>query len=335
MWALIALGIATQTAQADSEGPIDVSVHPGVTCLERETLVHSLETHMHTRVSDDLHAEVRGSAHDPRSAVIALHAGEDVVAQRSFSPGPARCGDFHEAVAVAIAMMVRVADLQTSAPPPVEEAPVEEPVPAAPPSHVAPPPAPLEPPTPGRWSLRGAALFGTRVQGRREGGARIDMAWRKQRLAVHAGAIALVSTEQPIGHTPARFVTRPLGAQVGLGVMLGSSTRWRSELGLFAIVGAVRMRGRGGTNVATLSPNPQLWAAVSADLTVGRRLGDTDAFLFASLSPTYEVLELGAQALVKATGATARARLGRFGAIFALGIELDLGHQGSRASRHE
>ncbi|MDB4972898.1 MAG: hypothetical protein JWN48_1239 [Myxococcaceae bacterium] len=326
--------------------------------MQRGPLEESLASALSQRVADDsLSVEVQGSAHDPRTAVIRVLHAKEVVAARSFSPGPPRCADFHEAVALAIAMMLRTLEspLPDAAPgaassrEPADSARrperaadtralparVELEAPRLPTVVYDQPASPAPAPTRTPWglSLRAAGLLSSHVAASSAAGARLELALERGSTSLRAGMLALYSSTQRIADSQVRYLTRPLAGSLGACASLLDSASWALHACAGLLAGRVRLHARRAPGVTPLSASTQPWFALTAQLELARRLGSS-SWLLLSLAPAYAPRKLGAETQASSAAPAMQSVLPRLGAIFALGVAYDVRRQGSGRHRH-
>lgn len=103
-------------------------VEPGMTCLDRETmLAHIRSWRDRDQIDPQIAIRVRGSSDDPRSLGFVLWFGDAVVIERGFDEAPDSCSDLHAVVGLAIAIALDDAlpvelGIVEPAPAPVEQA---------------------------------------------------------------------------------------------------------------------------------------------------------------------------------------------------------------------
>lgn len=80
-------------------------VEPGVTCLDRKSLLADLLSWRESeRVDQRVAIRVVGSSKDPRELSFALWIRDALAVERRFAPAPEDCADLHATVALAIAI---------------------------------------------------------------------------------------------------------------------------------------------------------------------------------------------------------------------------------------
>jgi hypothetical protein len=328
---------ALSHAPAHAESAL--ALQPGVTCLQREALESALEPGMLGALEHEaLVVTVQGSSEDPRTASIRVtHAGE-LVAERTFSPGPARCGDFHAAIAVTIAIMVR--SIQPAPEPEPELEPEPEPEPESEPE-----PALIRPPMPpparrARLALalspRISGLIGWGVEATRQRGLSAELELSARRWAVRAGVLALFSIDQRFTRVDAGYATRPLAASIDGCVRLLRSRHARSSLCAGLLLGSVQWRGLPGSDSERLRSDSQRWAGVRAQLDLAVRLAGP-LFLVASLSALRGLvpIELTANDGSGDTPPRDEKALSRNGVLLGLGFAYEFQRQGSTPGEHQ
>jgi hypothetical protein len=82
-----------------------VIIDPGLTCLDRATLLADLASWRDSpRVDLRVGIHVYGSTDDADTVTFEVRVRDEVVVERSFSPAPSKCADLHAVVALAIAI---------------------------------------------------------------------------------------------------------------------------------------------------------------------------------------------------------------------------------------
>ena len=139
LWLLLLECLGGELARADDASTVSLELQAGATCLQASLLRDSLDGWLRQSVQHAaLTVQVRGSIEDPRSVTIVLLRAGQPLSQRAFRPGPPRCPDFHSAVALGIALMLKNADAPEvtptlpSEPDPASSASTDEPPPSAP-----------------------------------------------------------------------------------------------------------------------------------------------------------------------------------------------------------
>jgi hypothetical protein len=144
--ALVCAGASTSVAAAPPEvPPVDntvaprmrairtladaLTVEPGATCLERESMLEHIRSWRDQdridRIDHRIAIRVRGSSEDPHSLGFGVWFGDEVVIERSFDDAPDSCADLHAVVGLAIAIALDDAlpvELGIIDPVPVEQA---------------------------------------------------------------------------------------------------------------------------------------------------------------------------------------------------------------------
>ncbi|PRQ07781.1 hypothetical protein [Enhygromyxa salina] len=98
---------ATRAPQIKPSQSLDdaLIVEPGVTCLDRATLLVDLRS---WRDQDTLDSRVAirviGSSDDPRALSFIVMVGDEIAVDRGFTPAPDSCVDLHAVVALAVAI---------------------------------------------------------------------------------------------------------------------------------------------------------------------------------------------------------------------------------------
>ncbi len=193
-----------------------IDVRKGATCLDHERLVAQIRSWLdHERIDARLVVEVAGDAEQPRRLAFTLRRGDTVIAVRRFDPAPARCGDLHAVVGLAIALAVDATLLESVAGEPAAEPPPDTPAPEDDPPAVVgestrpkplPRPVTETPPRPPArrraWSLHGElhGLFTINAPPGVGGGGRlgISLSWRSIVDLVPSAMVAS-SGRQPVG----------------------------------------------------------------------------------------------------------------------------------------
>ncbi|KIG16273.1 hypothetical protein DB30_04733 [Enhygromyxa salina] len=103
-----------------------LSVEPGVTCLNRATLLADLRSWRdQDEVDPRVTIRVLGSTEDPHTLGFTLKVGDEIAVDRSFAPAPDSCTDLHAVVALALAIALDDTLAGSlgivEAPPPVEQ----------------------------------------------------------------------------------------------------------------------------------------------------------------------------------------------------------------------
>ncbi|MDB4985385.1 MAG: hypothetical protein JWN04_563 [Myxococcaceae bacterium] len=344
--ACLLLGFWLAQPEATAEDSLRVALEAGVTCLERKTLEGRLEVWLREPVDrDDLTVQIRGSEHDPRTALIRLFSGDELVAHRSFSPGPPRCADFHDAVAVAISMMLRSLTAPSSQagaatePARLRKDAALEPALSGPTENHAPPSTTAQASEPPRlppahhdadrllMSTRASAVLGRQVGASLASGARLELSLGLgQRYGLRAGMLALFSsTESALqADTQVRYRTRPLAATLRGCAALFHTPTWLLHACAGLLAGRLRFQGLDGHDVRASPAAAQPWFVLEGELSLQRRLARS-SWLFLGVSPVYGLRQLGVSATLADGSAFDRVRLHRLGALFAIGLAFDLG----------
>jgi hypothetical protein len=341
-WLLLLGCLGSQHARADDVASVALDLDAGATCLQADLLRQSLGGWLRQSVDHAAFTvQVRGSVDDPRSVTIVLSRAGQPLSQRAFRPGPPRCTDFHDAVALAIALMLKNADAPegTVRAQPADDPPPAEP-PAAPTEHntvapalIAPPPrvpAPREASPALFFSPRASALFARHEASSTAAGARVELAFGiGARWSLHAGMLGLFSTSQvlkPFDGAQAdgqvRYRTRPLLASLlGCAALFGGATvRVSGCAGV--LTGRVQFAGQRAAGTDSVAASTVAWTALQAQLEFALRLGQR-GWVFLAVLPTYGLRQLGTTALDARGAVAAQDRLPRLGALFALGLAFD------------
>lgn len=324
-----------------AQSPLVLELEPGITCLQRASLEESLfKLLTDAQQTSDLTVQVQGSLHDPRSAVITLARDREAIAQRSFSPGPPHCTDFHQAVALVISLMIKSLE---EIPISVAQAPEPPPLPAPPPQDLAPRatvrpvrlvsrPAPL--PTKRAQPLVLSALasgaLGKHVGARTAWGTRLELSLSRSHYGVRLGLLALFARADRLAETEVEYVTRPLAASLSgcVGSPVDRGLGLRGCVGLLA--GRIRNRGLSAEDVQALSATLP-WVALTVALELSLPLHDRLRLLL-SVAPSYTTRELRVGALGADKPSEA---LPRLGALLTIGVAYDVYRQGSPGYAHE
>lgn len=166
-------------------------VEPGVTCLNAEQLAVQVERWLDgAPVAKDLTIVVDGSMFDPRQVRLNIIRDRKTVAHRAFEPGPEPCDHLHDAVALAIAMVLKA--LRVEEPPSPEPAP--QPEPEAPAVRMP------------RWSIAGVVLASYRLLPELAPGlelrARYDF---NEHFALRLGVLGALSFGVPLAQNAGSF----------------------------------------------------------------------------------------------------------------------------------
>jgi hypothetical protein len=351
IWLAACVWCSAGRCAAQPAAELDIALRAGATCLEAAPLRQQVEAWLKQPVgSKGLRIEVQGSAHDPRSVLVHLYAGRTELARRSFSPGPAACADLHSAVALAIALMVKIAEGapgdQTNPDEPArppQELPTARAHPTAPP---APPPARSRHasfdalPTAQRATTRGrdaaslsaAGLLAVGVDAALAGGFQSELAVSVSRaIELRAGLIGLFSRPRALADTGGTFSLRTLaGSLAGCAcISRGASFRARVCPALWA----GRAHAEGAHFARSLDATLP-WLAAALELELGWRLADA-WWLLADVSP---VASLRSAQIVARDGEgtiAARTDLPRFAAIVGLGLAYSFQRRTAGAHRKE
>jgi hypothetical protein len=137
----VAAAVALSTGSARADEPAHslqdaIRVEAGATCLDAATLVEQVRSWVGAdTVEDRVVIEVRGSADQPRVAGFRMVRDGQVIAVRTFDPGPSRCEQLHAVLGLAIAMALKASLIEEVAPTTVPSAaalPPRMPIAAAP-----------------------------------------------------------------------------------------------------------------------------------------------------------------------------------------------------------
>ncbi len=379
--AAVAAAVARAQEPSHNETGMRLELERGVTCLASEALRARLLHWLQSFPDDSAYRlVVRGSAHDPRTVVLRLHRRsspehapvgsetEPPIAERRFSPGPRRCEDLHDAVAIAASMMLKAAyasegaplapaeaepaEPETSAPPP--EPPEESPSFAAPLPHQAPASnsfsraarrpaktsstklsfvsAPRKRTPRGHPYLAAQAVLALDVGASPAGGAKLAAGIPLGvGFEARLGALALRSRMSPLEGTSGRYRTALVAGTID--VCRRFSTKSIAELRLCAGFLPSYLRAS-GFNFASPLEVPLFWPSISADLELALRLSRHTSLRFA-LTPVYALREVTLVARESEGSVVGSAELSRLGVMFGIGIGHELLRQGSAPSGHE
>lgn len=347
----------------------------GVTCLDEPTLRERLRSWLQSWPTDhSLRLEVRGSAHDPRTVVLRLYRrtefaspelsdAESIIAERRFTPGPARCNDLHDALAIAASLMVKVAlqpESLTPAPkappePPPEEAqapvsPAAEQVPLVSPTpHDAPAtrriveprsapklsfvPAEKKPTPRGHPYFTGVAMMAFDVGASPGGGGRLSAGLPiGQGFEVRLGAVGLVSRLNDLDPTSGRYRSKLLMGALDLCRLFPTSGALSVRLCAGFLPGLLRLSG---FDFAPARDESLFWPAIAAELEVSARITPDWSARF-SVAPVFALREAQLVAREEETEVIAgHAEVPRFGALFGIGFAYEVSRQGSTHSEHQ
>ncbi|MET0287857.1 MAG: hypothetical protein ABW352_25435 [Polyangiales bacterium] len=303
-------------------------LHEGVTCLREDVLDAQLEPGTASGLEhESLTLVVEGSDEDPRSAVIRLLRGEELIAERSFSPGPPRCPDFHAAIAVTLGIMLRSVSTDAAREPEPQPEPEPEPEPAPALSPLTP-----KPPRPLTFALRATGLLDYGLYASRARGFAAQLELGGPRWALRVGALSLFSRDETFDEVAAGYATRPHAGTLDACWRTLRSDRWLLDLCAGMLLGRLQLRGVPGPDSQRLRDSSHTWAALRAELDVGLRLvGGLWARL--SLSPTHGLSPITATA---DTGGRLRAEapLPRGGILIGFGLAYEFQRQGFPGARH-
>jgi hypothetical protein len=316
--------LACTAARAQSS---PIVLHEGVTCLREETLDAQLEPGVAGVLAhESLTLRVDGSDEDPRSAVIRLLRADASIAERSFSPGPPRCADFHAAIAVTIGIMVRSVIVE---PPP---APPEPEPPPPPPAPRLPPPAPsrVEMVRPLSVALRVGGSLGWGVGAIRSRGVAAELEVAGRHWALRGGALATFSRQDHFDEVDAGYETKLRAGSLDACWRVVRTPRVLADLCAGLLLGG--LHGRGVSDSQPVNGKSYLWPALRAELDVALRLFG-DVWATASISPLR-----GLQPIILTAGPpdapADRAELPRSGVLLGFGLAYELLSQGLPTERH-
>jgi hypothetical protein len=324
---LILWSLAANTAHAQSNR---VELHEGVTCLQAEALDAQLEPGIATTLEDEaLTLHVLGSDEDPRSVVIKLTRGDELIAERSFSPGPPRCPDFHAAIAVTIGIMVRSVETRVVTPPPPEPAPVALPPPRPPaPARAAKPRRPL------RFAPRASGLVGWGVEAPRARGFAAELELSAQRWAVRAGMLGLFSRDEVFEQVRTGYRTRPLTSSLDLCWRMLERSWIYADLCAGSLIGQLHSQGVRGADSVKLGSRSHAWGAVRGSLDAALRLRGGLWFI-SSVALLHGVPQVTLTAPDVEGVPRGRASLPRDGVLLGFGFAYEFRRQGSTDQEHE
>jgi hypothetical protein len=346
LWLAVSTLCSPARVPAQASGRASIALRPGVTCLDDARLRQQLESWLDRPAPDlGLQIDVQGSVDDPRSVLVRLYMAGSEVARRDFSPGPASCEDLHDAVALAIALMIKVADGAPAAAKPLPEHP-SEPRPPVPPSlpvdlppdgraalRAAPPTADARPSSTsahaasGELSLRASGLFAAGAHKSAAGGFRSELSVAVARaLELRVGLIGFFSLARRLSNTEGTYTTRELAGTVAACVV--SAPRASLQLRLCAELWAGRMRANGASFDPPLAARLP-WSSAALQLELDWRLSADWALLLAG-SPVVSLLREQVVARNADDAIIARAELPRFSAVLGIGLAYTFSHPGVR-----
>jgi hypothetical protein len=319
-----------------------LEVHAGVSCLRAGLLESQLEPGIAGALEHErIHVLVEGSEQDPRTAVIRLTRDDELLAERTFSPGPPRCPDLHSALAITIGIMVR-SILSPAPPQPAEPEPVAEPEPPALPAP-APPPrvrpsltfttASPARPVDRAFALHTQGAVGWAIAAELQRGLQLALGLRSGRWSVRAVLLALFSREEKIERLPAHVTTRPLVASLDGCVRLFVTHAAHSHLCAGLLAGRMQMIGRAEGEGRARPPSSDAWSALRAQLELALRLGGP-LWLTASVGPVRGLRALRPGVLDSAGQPLPTPPLPRTGLLVGIGLTYEFGRQGSARSEH-
>ncbi len=304
-------------------------VREGVTCLREELLDAQLEAGtLSTLEHESLVLHVEGSEDDPRSAVIRLLRGDEPIAERSFSPGPERCSDFHAAIAVTIGIMLRSVEVEVEVQ--VQDQ-AQDPVPEH--AQQAPPaPVPSKIVRPFTFAARASGVLGWQVEASRTRGLVGELELGGVHWAMRAGVLAAFSRTARFDDVMAGYATRVRSATLDACWRMVSTTRVLADLCAGVLIGALQARGVAGPDSQRLRASSHAWAALRGELDVGLRVFG-HVWVIASVSPMH-----GLRTLTLTADQSARARAAESlppnGVLLGLGLAYELHRQGFAREGH-
>jgi hypothetical protein len=291
----VAHGAGGQQALADA-----IQVHAGATCLEATAVAEEVASWLGTETADaDVWVQVDGSPDDPRVVSFRVGRGDRLLAVRRFSPGPERCEHLQAALALAIALAIKVSLLDEIVGPP-------EPVAREKPT--------LETREP--WTLSGGALAAFGVFPRVAFGAGVEA----QRalpsdLAVRLGVVGLAAWTMNLAGAPGTFDAQIFAGRLD-GCVRRDLARRFSAGGCFGLlVGALSSQGHAFPSSRSAST---AWTAVASALEMG--VGVTDHWSLDTEITLIEPLHRTQVGVLSANGDVVEARdLSSVGATVSVG----------------
>jgi hypothetical protein len=229
-WMIAMLASTAHALDAEVIGA-RLRVEPGATCLTEAQLVTAIEPLLDDpRIPEELTFVVEGDALDPLSAQLYVVRRGQTVAERAFAPGPERCGHFHAAVGLAIALAINAAQEEERA-------------------------------RSGVWSIAGAGLWTYRVLPRFAPGAEL---LARRALGAHAlvrgGVAAALSFDERLG-TQGTFDATLAVARLDGCARIELSSALRAD-GCAGVLGGLLQVS--GNDVARPSGDAVPWVALAA-----------------------------------------------------------------------
>jgi hypothetical protein len=296
LWA-VALPLRVHADEPDSlDAKLELTA--GASCLQRGLLLERLRFWLADfPVRSDFAIQVHGSADAPRDVEVVLRDAAGNLSRRTFSPGPERCADLHDAAGLAAVLLIKAAsgaDAPGDAAPGMKgEPPADSGVPwVPPPAHPAaasrsPASSPAEPaqhPPIFRDLSLAAAAGPAFLGGTLAGSLRLTLSLALfQRLRFAAGATAFWNERQALGDAGGHYRTRTWAGSLEVCSLVGPPRRetWLGELCAGVLAGRLRAEGEGfdlalesKLRFVAASLGPQLfwratpWMALGASLSL-------------------------------------------------------------------
>lgn len=264
---VVLCGVAGAAAYAD-DGTANFALTRGASCLTADTLEPRIEHWLGRALPREgaaVQLRVSGSPDDPRSVVMEVWVGGEKHATRTFAPGPPRCEDLVEAVALTAAMMLQSveedawrvapeteaqAEAAPSTPPPPVPASRLPDVPEAPTvQHAEAPPAPAaseatarRPPT---VAVLGAGLLARPATGGSGIGSRLDFGLRLgSRSTLRASFTQVTFPSRPLDDIESSYVSHQLAGRLEVCAGSPHARRFRLAACLGGGGGRLRVKGR-------------------------------------------------------------------------------------------
>lgn len=277
---LLGLTCSLLLAPADAQArPLAevLRVEPGATCLSAPALVGTIEVWLGRDTVDPAVRviEVRGDPTRADTASISIEIGGEKI-ERSFDPGPAKCGDLHAVVGLAVAIAVDTSVLGSlgydvvgggATPPPPGEDTERPPLARRPRPGEAPPPSPPEVRTVIAAALRGTAWIGLLPGAAGGGAAQVEFGWRGA-IDLRIGGWGAYGGERSFDGS--RLALALVGARVDVCAVL-PRRRIRPRLCFGPTGGALIVRARTPDVRSTLGPHVALAVAPELRVWVTRR----------------------------------------------------------------
>jgi hypothetical protein len=337
LWLALSVSCGAAHLETKGVGRTNITLRPGVTCLDDARLHRELELWLpRAALPAELQIDVQGSVHDPRSVLVRLYASGKEVARRSFAPGPASCEDLHGAVALAIALMMKIADAAPETSAPLEArviAPQPQLTPPMPAQQIPGPPSPARaarsatdahvssPNTVadprGALSLRASGLFAVGAHSFAASGFHGGLALSVARaIELRAGMLGLFSFSRELANSDGTYRTRALAASVAVCAMLVGRPSLR--LRMCTELWAGRLRADGANFDPPLTARLP-WSSAALPLELAWQLRAHWALSLAA-SPVVSLLRAEVVARDAQDTIVARAELPRFSAMLGIGL---------------